>query len=392
MSLINIAAVNVGASGPRIDRVTYSSDGRYQIDHGARVRISKDDTKGQDFARLIKSRVPWSYDLISVGAAGPVKDGKCSLTHLDCHIDETELAQTTQANAYLCNDMPPMLAGADIVRTSDPKSTFEINGGVGIGPIGGRIVVATGSGLGYGHSLSNGNIELIGPSEGGHDPFAQSSCKATTYIEELLLYYMQYKYNKAAQITQEMLLKGDGIQDILEFLVNLTNHKTDFKVTDTTPQIILELIKERDLPDELKHKLSQDEVDKTAVIYEAARIDKSIHCVVASAIWQRLLGLYVGHKLQTDMPTRGAFLGGTPINKAGHRLAENTIRVQPFTFYVGLRTREDERFSRLVARFPIYGQTNDDAFPIGLARLALSKHGMLEKNAPNADNIPIEVV
>ena len=214
MSSIVIAAINVGASGPRVDRVLYSN-GRYQIDRGSRVRISKEDTRDQGFSRLIKTHVPWKYDLVSVGAAGPVKDGAegkvCTMTHLNCFIDEGVLARVTRRKAYLCNDMPQMLAGADIVRTSSPGSTFVINNGAGIKPTGARVVIAAGSGLGYGHSLSNGEIELIGPSEGGHDPFAQSSFKPTSGIEELLLHYMQHKYSQAGQITQEMLLRGDAI-------------------------------------------------------------------------------------------------------------------------------------------------------------------------------------
>src|SRR3989338_2278209 len=153
MSGVVVAAINVGASGPRVDRVLYQG-GRYQVDGGARVKISKEDTRDQDFAGLIKTYVPWRYDLVSVGAAGPVKNGPkgkvCSMTHLNCHIDEDALTYVTGSKAYLCNDMPPMLAGADIVRASDPDSTFVINKGLGISPSGGRIVVAAGSGLGYG--------------------------------------------------------------------------------------------------------------------------------------------------------------------------------------------------------------------------------------------------
>ncbi|GEM_PF-5492601 len=396
MSSVTVAAINVGASGPRIDKVLYE-DGKYQIDRASRVKISKEDTRGQDFAELIKTRVPWRYDLVSVGAAGPVKDGKngkvCSMTHLNCHIDEDVLTYVTGSKAFLCNDMPPMLAGADIVRASDPDSTFVINKGLGISTSGGRIVVAAGSGLGYGHSLSNGEVELIGPSEGGHDPFAQSNFKPTSDIEELLLHYMQHKYTDGDQITQEMVLRGDAIQDILSFLIELTNHRSDFRVTEETPLLIHELIKERNLPDSVRDRLAQTGIDKSAVISQAAESGESIHCIVADAMWKRLLGLYVGHKLQTDMPTRGAFLGGTPVNKAGTKLASVDKRFEPFTFMHGLRTREDSRFSDLVGGYPIYGQYNDNSFPIGLARLALSKHGMLAgADSSNVDNIPITVV
>lgn len=335
--------------------------------------------------------------MVSVGAAGPVKDGPngkvCSMTHLNCHIDENALTYITGSKAFLCNDMPPMLAGADIVRASEPDSTFEINKGLGISTSGARIVVAAGSGLGYGHSLSNGEIELIGPSEGGHDPFAQSSFKLASEIEELLLHYMQDKYTNGDQITQEMVLRGNAIQDILDFLIELTNHRTDFRVTEDTPLLIYELIKERNLPDSVRDRLAQTDIDRSAVISEAAESGESIHCVVADAMWKRLLGLYVGHKLQTDMPTRGAFLGGTPVNKAGIKLASVDERFEPFTFMHGLRTREDKRFANLVAEFPIYGQKNDDAFPVGLARLALSKYGMIANTSGySVDNIPITVV
>ena len=404
--MVVVAAINVGASGPRIDFVKYNG-AVYQLNAKDRIKISRGVTEQSGFIGALKDGLSGrDYDIVSIGAAGPVKDGPdrfaavssfltkvCDVSNMRCHIDQAEVEHELGKKTFLCNDMPPMIAGADIVRQLEPDSTFVVQEGLEIKPTGGRIVVAPGTGLGYGHSLSNGQIELIGPSEGGHDPYASSNSKPTTEIEELLFAYMKHKYPDTELITQEMVLKGEGIVDILEFLRDVTCHKTDFRITPATPKLILELLKQDDIPDGVEKYLSSPETDKGAYISLVANGKGVMHCVVAQALWERLLGLYVGHKLQTDMPTRGAFLGGTPINKLGNRLVEKKPNLEPFTFMGGLHTRENDSYRRLVDEYPIYGQLDDRGFAYGLARLALTKFEHISSGyVSSVNDIPVEVV
>ena len=402
--MVVVAAINVGASGPRIDFVKYEG-AIYHLDTKDRIKISRVVTEQNGFIGAVRDWLSGrDYDIVSIGAAGPVKDGPdgfaavsgfltkvCDISNMKCHIDQAEVEHELGKKTFLCNDMPPMIAGADIVRQLEPGSTFVLQDGLGMKPTGGRIVVAPGTGLGYGHSLSNGQIELIGPSEGGHDPFAP-----TTEIEDLLLQYMmhEYEYTGSDVITQEMLIKGDGIINILEFLRQITKHTIDFKVTNDTPKLILELLKQNDIPGFLESQLNDPQVENEAEIISAcAKEGASIHCVVAEAMWERLLGLYVGHKLQTDMPTRGAFLGGTPINKLGNRLVKKKPNLKPFTFMDGLHTRENDSYRRLVDEYPLFGQRDDKGFAFGLARLALTKFEYISnKYVSHVNDIPAEVV
>src|SRR3989338_6412161 len=404
MALSNILAVNFGASGPRCVQVVVDGNA-YSFDRQTHFKVDAPDVEREGFVNALRTRVKFGYDFVSIGAAGPVKDGAngkvCVISNLGYRLDANDISCDLGKPVFLCNDIPPMIAGASIAMERNPQSSFLIN--EGIKPIqnsGARIAIAPGTGLGFGYSLSDGMMELIGKSEAGHSQFAGTNFKPTMLIEELLLKYMEDKYSRANIVTWEYLLKGDAIRDILNFVRAITrNEIAHFVVKKRTPEIIKELVQSFDIPQQLDLVLDEgddalsiaalkeyrNDLFDLVVLEDKERIDRNklipllanegqlVHCVVALSVWQRLLGLYTGQNIHHHLPEMGVFIGGSPVYGSEGALTHPETRLAPFTFKAGLTCRENEAFSTLATEFPIFGQRNDDGFFYGLGRLATSK-------------------
>jgi glucokinase len=155
-------------------------------------------------------------DKVCLGVAGPVVDGKCSLTNLHWQID-TELLKKKLAVDAVCllNDLAataysiPFLSpcAIEVVQTGQSVRDGNIS------------VISAGTGLGQAFLIPERNGKyIIMDSEGGHCDFSPRNS-----IEAELLFFLQKKYSR---VSIERVISGPGLLDIYGFF------KSTFKVEE----------------------------------------------------------------------------------------------------------------------------------------------------------------
>jgi glucokinase len=141
------------------------------------------------------------------GVAGPVVEGRASVTNLPWSMDESHLAQELNLQrVHLLNDLEaianavPMLEPADVhaLNEGDPE------------PGGAIAVIAPGTGLGEAFLTWDGVRYIAHPSEGGHTDFAPSGRLQTGLLEYLRQIY--------GHVSWERVCSGTGIPNIYAYL------------------------------------------------------------------------------------------------------------------------------------------------------------------------------
>jgi glucokinase len=141
------------------------------------------------------------------GVAGPVLNGRATITNLPWVMDEVNLAQTLGlARVRLLNDL---VATAQAIPLLTPPDLYMLNAGKPTK--GGAIaVIAPGTGLGEAYLTWDGSRYIAHPSEGGHANFGPS-----TPLEMGLLRYLQDRFG---HVSYERVCSGIGIPNIYAYL------------------------------------------------------------------------------------------------------------------------------------------------------------------------------
>src|SRR2546428_3062329 len=167
---------------------------------------SKDFNALSDIIDLFLSDQP-SPEVISIGAAGPVQNGKIKITNLSWGIDKQKIQQHTGVKSVqLINDLEATAYGLtglsinDIVTIHQGDTTN--NGNIA--------VIAPGTGLGEAGLYWDGQYYHPFATEGGHCDFAPR-----TDLDVKLYWYLQKKFG---HVSWERLVSGPGIYDIYQFL------------------------------------------------------------------------------------------------------------------------------------------------------------------------------
>jgi glucokinase len=161
------------------------------------------------------------------GVAGPVINGKCSLTNLSWQIEAERLKESLGLDAvWLINDL---VATAISIPFLDPENFEVIQSGTVVSE--GRIsVVSAGTGLGQAFLIPDRNGKyIVLDSEGGHCDFSPRN-----KLESELLFFLQKKYSR---ISLERVLSGPGLVDIYGFVQSVANDKM-FETVDTPASIV----------------------------------------------------------------------------------------------------------------------------------------------------------
>jgi glucokinase len=142
------------------------------------------------------------------GVAGPVIDGRSSITNLPWVIDERSLAVTMGVpRVKLLNDLQAMALG--LLRLG-PEEWLELNPDAEPAT-GNRAVLAAGTGLGEAILYWDGmNFHPLA-TEGGHVDFAPNDS-----LEDGLLAYLREKLG--GHVSYERILSGPGIANIYDYL------------------------------------------------------------------------------------------------------------------------------------------------------------------------------
>jgi glucokinase len=211
--------------------------------------------------------------------AGPVIDGRATLTNLPWRLEETRLAADLGLQrVILLNDLQ---AVAYAVPRLGPEERRTLNAGTPRehGAIG---VVAPGTGLGEAFAVWHDGAYVACSSEGGHADFAP--------LGELQGELWRYLLAKFGHASYERVCSGQGIANIYDFLRDSGHGAED-------PAFAERLRAAR---------------DRTPLISQAALSDPAGNPLAAQAldIFVAILGAEAGNMALRVMATGGVFLAG----------------------------------------------------------------------------------
>jgi glucokinase len=150
-----------------------------------------------------------SISRATFGVAGPVKDGRATMTNLPWKLDEQELARELKiSKVALINDLVAHGEGIELLK---PEQLIVVQRGEFTQ--GNRAVIAAGTGLGEGGifwDAAAGRYRAFA-SEGGHSDFAPRDDRQIA-----LLKFLRAKYPSASW---ERVLSGPGLRNIYDFLI-----------------------------------------------------------------------------------------------------------------------------------------------------------------------------
>jgi len=191
----------VSDSGKMIlkEEATYPS-----TEYGSFSEIVKDFVKNHNF------ELP---DVISIGVAGPVLQGKCKMTNLSWSLDVEQLKEELRIERVeLINDLEATSYGLAEVNEGYLATIYsgnpEIKGNVGI--------LAPGTGLGEAGLFWDGEALRPFSTEGGHSEFSPRN--------KLEVEFYEYLSSMHDIVSWETVISGPGILDIYRFLRDVKRH------------------------------------------------------------------------------------------------------------------------------------------------------------------------
>ncbi len=246
------------------------------------VEITLSSADYPDLASLVttfleQTKLPVQYACF--GVAGPVVDGRATITNLPWQMDETVLTeQLGLASVTLLNDLVAIAYAVPILTATD-RQTLHPGQPT---PKGALAVVAPGTGLGEAFLLHDGQRYRAYPSEGGHADFAPNN-----EFEGGLLRYLQAEFG---HVSWERVCSGKGIPNIYEYL----------KVIDFAEE-----------PAWLMAALAEA-ADPTPVIVNAALHDEKpcMLCRATLNTFVSILGAEAGNLALKVLATGGLYIGG----------------------------------------------------------------------------------
>jgi len=261
------------------------------------------------------------------GVAGPVVDGRVSVTNLPWTIDERDLEDKLNLSSVrLLNDLESIANAVPRLETAD----LHVLNDAPAEETGAIAVVAPGTGLGEAFLTWDGERYCAQPSEGGHADFAP-----TNPLQVGLLKYLWERYEHASY---ERVCSGIGIPNIYAYLRDC-GYATE--------------------PAWLAQKLAQAE-DLTPIIVNTA-LDSSQSCELCIGtldIFVSVLGAEAGNMALNTLATGGVYLGGgippriLPALERAHFMR---------SFY------NKGRFGEFLTRVPVYVIMNPGVALLGAA-------------------------
>jgi glucokinase len=215
------------------------------------------------------------------GVAGPVVNGRASITNLPWVIDEAALRRALGIpEVQLINDL---FALASAVPHLNPDDLHTLNAGQAT-PGGAMAIVAPGTGLGEAFLIWDGSRYRACASEGGHADFAPTNrmeCELLNYLQETL---------GLEHVSYERVCSGVGIPNIYSYLKHI-NYAGE--------------------PEWLTRQLATA-ADIVPVIVSAALDDErqSSLCLATLRLFVSILGAEAGNLALKVLATGGVYLGG----------------------------------------------------------------------------------
>lgn len=267
----NILAGDIGATKTLLALFNHSN-GKLLLLHEERF-ITKNIG---EFGTLIKNFLGKDEkpDVVCLGIAGPVMDGKVSITNISLELDSKQLSVSLYGiPVYFINDLEATAYGLSQLESEDFRAIQE----GGESPSGNIAVIAPGTGLGEAAAWWDGKNFHPFATEGGHCDFA-----ARTESDFKLLNYLRKKFG---HVSWERLLSGPGIVNIFEFL-------------QTKGEVII--------PSWLQERLDHEEAS-IVISSNAQEIDI---CNETMQLFFHYLATEAAHLALKTKSTSGLFIGG----------------------------------------------------------------------------------
>jgi glucokinase len=178
------------------------------------------------------ARVNQPFAAACLGLAGQVEEDHVQITNRPDRVYRRDLAASLslpESRVMLINDMPPHLAGVDLLL---PSEVVEIHPGRP-DPRGSRAVLMPGTGVGVGASVMvPGKPHQPIASEGGHIDFAPRDEQQYQLLQFLRPMAERQQQN---HVSNEFVFCGEGLRRIFGFLQN--SKSTDFTAVPTSEEI-----------------------------------------------------------------------------------------------------------------------------------------------------------
>jgi len=252
--------------------------------HGEQFRVLKevrlktndyDDAQGMLSSFLADEKV----DLVSLGVAGPVTDGRVDITNQSWGMSSKDISSAFDGvPVFLINDLEATSYGLALLEPEDVLTIYESRK-----PVHGNIaLIAPGTGLGESGLYFDGTSYHPFASEGGHCGFAPR-----TQQDSELFFYLRAKLG---HVSWERVISGKGIELIFDFLST---------------------IKKREVPALLRESISGENKAK-AITSQAAFY---AICRETVETFLRYLAIEASNLVLKFKATSGIFIGGGIIPK-----------------------------------------------------------------------------
>jgi len=163
------------------------------------------------------TKVNQPFAAACLGMAGQVENNQVQITNRpDCvhRKDVAAILNVDESKVLLMNDMPPHLAGVDLLL---PSELIEIRPGKS-DQTGSRAILMPGTGVGTGGAVAvPGHPYVPFPSEGGHIDFAPRDEQQFQLMQFLRPMAQQQQQNR---VSNEFVFAGEGLRRIHAFLRN----------------------------------------------------------------------------------------------------------------------------------------------------------------------------
>jgi glucokinase len=283
----------------------------------------------QEFLSQIDERPSAAY----IGVAGPVVQGRASVTNLSWEIEEAHLTETLPfERVQLINDLEAIASAIPLLEADDLHTLNDREPQPG----GAIAVVAPGTGLGEAYLTWNGSQYEAQPSEGGHTDFAPAN--------ELQIGLLRYLQEIHGHVSWERVCSGMGIPNIYTYL----------KASGAASE-----------PPWLAEKLSKAADATPIIVNHALKSEKPCSlCVQTVDTFVAVLGAEAGNMALKTLATGGVYLGGgippriLPVLRAGRFMDA---------------FRDKGRFEEFMDRLPVHVILNSQAALLGAAGYGLRK-------------------
>jgi glucokinase len=268
-----------------------------------------------------------SIGAAAFGVAGPVLDGRVTVTNLPWHVDAGRLgAEIGTPHVALMNDLETTAYGAlflpsDRLLALNPGKPRRTH----------RAAIAAGTGLGQAILFWDGARFRPTATEGGHVGFAPR--------DDLELELLRYLLGRYPRVSFERVVSGPGLHHIFDFLCD-----------------------ERGAPVEPQVRERMQREDPSAVIGEAGLEGSCAACEQAVDLFVALYGAQAANLVLSSMALGGIYVGGGIVTKLLPKVRSGGF-LESF-FAAG-------RFADLMRDTPVWIILDPKASLLGAARAAL---------------------